>query len=96
MADERDVKGEMLIRREERKLERAREKAEAYEKNMEKTIADLLKQESVKKALAKDAMEATRDQTRRTELFEKAGSGMFKKDDEIITGEFESTRPWED
>ena len=94
MSDE-DTRGRMLIEREERKLERARAKLDAYQKNMEETIANLLKKENVKKALARDAMAATRDPGRRDRIFEQAGEGLFTDDDEVVTGEFEERRPWD-
>lgn len=94
MADN-DARGEMVIRREEAKLERAKAKLEAYQENMEKTIANLLKQERVKKALAADAMDATRNPGRRQEIFDKAGNGLYSRDqEEVVTGE--EPRPWED
>ena len=89
-----DARGESLIRREEAKLERAKAKAKAYEKNMQETIAALLKKENVKKALAKDAMAATRDPSRRDAIFDKAGEGMYNEDREVITGD--EPRPWEE
>jgi hypothetical protein len=84
----------MLIRREEQKLERAKAKLEAYEKTMTDTIASLLKQENNKKALARDAMEATRNPGRRDAMFDKAGGGIYNDDGEVVTGE--EPRPWED
>lgn len=88
-----DSRGESLIRREEAKLERAKAKAEAYENNMRETIASLLKQENVKRALAKDAMAATRDPGRRDAIYDKAGAGTYDDDLEVITGD--EPRPWE-
>jgi hypothetical protein len=88
-----DTRGEMLIRREEAKLERAKAKLEAYEKTMTDTIASLLKQERNKKALARDAMEATRNPGRRDEMLDKADGGIYNDDGEIVTGK--EPRPWE-
>lgn len=88
-----DARGEMLIRREEAKLERAKAKLEAYEKNMTETIASLLKQERNKKAIARDAMEATRNPGRRDTMLDKANGGIYDDDGEVITGD--EPRPWE-
>lgn len=93
MAD-RDVKGEMLIAREERKLERAKAKLEALAENMTKTIAAQLKQEAVKKALAKEAMDATKHPERRERILDIAGSGIYDSDREVVTGR--EPRPWEE
>jgi hypothetical protein len=86
-----EARGEMTIRREERKLERAKAKAEAYEKNMTDTIAAFLKDERNKKSIAQDAIHATKDSSRREEMT-KYTEG-YRNDDEIITGR--EPRPWE-
>ena len=91
--DRQDAQGEMLIRREERKLERDRARAAALEENMKSTIAAFLKDASVRKSLAADAMAATKDPSRRDTIFEKAASGVYKDDLEVITGR--EDRPWE-
>ena len=93
MGRDYDSQNEMVIRREEAKLERAKARAKALEANMEETIADLLKKANVKKVLARDAMRATKDPSRREEIFDKAGGGLYKNDREVITGE--EDRPWE-
>ena len=91
---EEDTRGRMLLEREERKLERAKAKLAATERHMTETIAALLRKENVKRALAKDAMEATRDRNRRDKMFDIAGSGAYNDDqDGIITGD--EPRPWE-
>ena len=89
MADNYDAQNNALIQQEARKLEKARVKAEALEENMEKTLTDLLKQASVKKTLARDAMEATRNPQRREEIFDKASGGLYQDDREVVTGEAE-------
>ena len=95
-----DRQHEMVIQREERKLERARAKADAYEETMTKTIAAYLKDANNRRNVAKDAMLATKDPSRREALFDKAGHGGFfdnKPDgigeDDVITGR--EDRPWE-
>jgi len=88
-----DARGEMLIRREEAKLERSKARAEALEKNMEETIAGFLKRESTKKALAREAMAATNSTGKRDDIFDKAGDGTYSNDREVITGD--EPRPWE-
>lgn len=88
-----DSRGEMLIRREEKKFESAKARAKSYEKNMTETISAFLKDGRIKKSIARDAMEATRDTSRRDAIFEKAGQGLFNQDREIITGN--EPRPWE-
>lgn len=90
-----DPRHEATIRREEARLERAKAKAEAYEKNMTKTLAELLKRDNVKRNLAKDAMAATRDDTgRMQDIYKRAGSGTYDNDREVITGN--EPRPWEE
>ena len=93
MPEDYDRQGEMLIQRESRKLDRDRAKAESLEQNMQKTIASLLKDVSVKKTLAADAMAATKDTRRRDALFDKAQAGAYHDDLEVITGR--EPRPWE-
>lgn len=83
-----------LIDKETRKLERSRAKAEALEESATKTMASLLKQEAVKKTLAKDAMAATKDRSRREEIFDIASGGAYSKDQDVVTGD--EPRPWED
>jgi hypothetical protein len=93
MADH-EARAQITIQREERKLERKKAKAEASEENMKKTLAAMFKNEAQKKALARDAMAATKDNSRRDEIFDKAGAGAYDNDREVITGE--EPRPWED
>lgn len=98
MSDERQ--GEMVIRREERKLDQAKAKLEAYEKNMTDTLAAFLKDARNKKNLAQDAMSATKDPSRRDAMKaaeRSGGSGYFDNKEgeelDIITGL--EDRPWE-
>ena len=96
MSENRDyssMQGEMLIRREEAKLERLKARAKALEENMEETIAGLMKKDHVKRALYRDAMAASEDPGRRNRLFDKAGNGIYTDDGEVITGR--EPRPWE-
>lgn len=86
-----DSRGEMVIRREERRLERDKAKLKSYEQNMTDTIAAFLKDERNKKNIAQDAMHATKDSSRRDEM-NKYVEG-FRRDDEKITGR--EPRPWE-
>lgn len=94
-----DSRGEMVIRREERKLEQAKAKLEAYEKNMTDTIAAFLKDARNKKNLAQDAMSATKDPGRAAAMKAASGggSGFFDNKEgqevDIITGL--EDRPWE-
>jgi hypothetical protein len=88
-----DGRHQLVIERESRKLEQSKARAEALGENMRKTISDTLKQANVKRALAKDAMAATKDPSRREDIFEKAGNGIYNDDLEVITGS--EPRPWE-
>lgn len=63
---EGDARHEAVIRRETAAWERQKARAEASEENFKKTFADLMKQEEVKRALAADAQQATKDPSRRT------------------------------
>lgn len=99
MAKDYDALGEMTLRREEARLERKKAKAEAYKENAAKTLSSLLKQDMVKKSIARDFMEATRNPERHNRrgnnnIFERAVQGSYKEDEELVTG-FEP-RPWED
>lgn len=91
-----DSQNASLINHERTKLEKNKAKAEAFKENMQKTISNLLKQYSVKRSLAKEAMAATDDRSRNLDLFKKAASGVYssKDDADIITGL--EPRPWED
>jgi hypothetical protein len=83
----------MVIQREERKLERDKAKLKAYEQNMTETIAAFLKDARNKKNIAQDAMAATKDPSRRSEM-EKYANGSYDDDREMkITGD--EPRPWE-
>jgi len=77
--DNRDytASNEMLIRREERKHEQLKAKAEAAKANMEESIAAALKQLAVKKALIPDVVEAYEDEhgERLAKIKKIAGSG---------------------
>lgn len=89
-----DQRGRMLIDRESTKLDRAHARAKSLENNMTETIASFMKNKKVKENLAKDAMAATRDPSRRSTIFEKAHGGTFGgNDDETITGD--EPRYWE-
>ncbi len=95
-----DRQHEMVINREERKFEKAKAKAEAYEETMKKTIAAILRDERTSKNVARDAMKATKDPNRREIMSGKAGSGGYfdnKVDgigeEDVITGR--EDRPWE-
>ncbi len=90
---ENDARGEMVIRREERKLERAKAKLKSYEQNMKDTIAAFLKDERNKKNIAQDAMSATKDSSRRDEM-RKYADGTYDADrEDRPTGR--EDRPWE-
>ena len=94
MAKDMQAQHDSVLAREERKFEKAKAKAEAYRENMTETLAGFLKQENNRKALAKDAMQATKDDSRRTKLIKKAGAGIYDDSQEVITGN--EDRPWED
>ncbi len=97
--DNDEARGNMIIQREERKLEKAKAKLEAYEKNMTDTIAAFLKDARNKKSIAQDAMSATKDPSRvaAMQAASGGGSGFFDneegKEQDIITGL--EDRPWE-
>jgi hypothetical protein len=83
-----------MLQREERKLEKLKESVKASGEEVAEKIAALLKDENQKKALARDAMEATRDRSRRDELLGIAQQGAYQRDrDGVITGR--EPRPWE-
>jgi hypothetical protein len=94
MASDYNARHEAVVKREEAKHERKKAKAEAAEQNMTRTLAGLLKQETVKKALAQDAMAATKDESRLKDIHKRAGAGTYDNDREVITGD--EPRPWED
>jgi len=93
MATDYNARHEAVVNRETQKHERQKAKAEAAEQNMTRTLAGLLKQENVKKALARDAMAATRDESRFQDIHKRAGAGTYDNDREVITGD--EPRPWE-
>lgn len=78
---------DMLMRREEAKHERLKQKAEAAQENMQETLAALLKQLAVKKALAPDVLQALEDEDgqRLRKLRDKA-ENWGSKDREVPTG----------
>ena len=88
-----DSRGEMTIRREERRREQAIAKMESYKKNMTETIAAALKDPTSRKNIARDAMRANKDNGGIDRLIKKSGEGAYDNDGEIITGREE--RPWE-
>ncbi len=88
-----DSRGEAVIRREERKLERARASTEAAEQNMTKTIAAFMRDKNTKRAIVKDAIDAKNNPRSRADIMTQAGEGTFQ-DREIVTGD--EPRPWED
>jgi anti-sigma28 factor (negative regulator of flagellin synthesis) len=84
------------MRREERRYEQQRSKAEALEENCKNTLASLMRQDRQKKAVARDMKDATADQDRLERIKKKVegGEGLFFDDDEVITG-IGMDRPWE-
>jgi hypothetical protein len=90
MSEERS--GEMLVRREEAKHEKAKARLRSFEENMKATLTGLLQQENVRKSVAKDLMAATKDPSRVKSIHKKAAEGAYDND-ELVTG-FEE-RPWE-
>ncbi len=95
-----DRQHERVIDREEKKFERAKAKAEAYEQTMVKTIAAYLKDVNTRKNVAQDAMQATKEPSRREAMLDKAGAGGFFDnlpdgigEEDVITG-YED-RSWE-
>jgi len=83
-----DAANERLIAREERKLDRQREKLEATEKHLRKSLAQELSKN--KQAIAKDALNATKDGNRRNTSSDLEG---YLDDGEVVTG-YED-RVWE-
>ena len=92
---EHDAKGQAVINRWAREEERKKARAEASEENFKKTFADTLRQENVKKALAREAKDAVDNPQRRDAIFDQASEGTSRgyNDHEVITGE--EPRPWE-
>mgnify|MGYP003625893426 CR=1 FL=1 len=84
-----DQRGEATLRREERKHERSKAKASSLEANMREQIAAFMSDEGTKKAIAKDAMAATKDPSRKS-TNNNTSQGRFGNSgddfDEIITG----------
>lgn len=99
MAEENyDAAGSAVLRRWERDIERQKARTEAAEKNCKGTLAELLKQENVKRAIAMDAQAATKDPSRRaaSRNIESLKENFISRgyfSDEIITGN--EPRPWE-
>lgn len=94
MSDKYEAQGNAVLRKWEREEERKRAKAEAATENFTKTFANLLKQENVKRALARDAKDATTSQNANRNLMTQAEFGTsLEMDEGEITGMEE--RPWE-
>ncbi len=90
-----DGRHDAVLRKWEREEERKKANAEAAESNFAKTFAAELKKQSVKKALAAEAQNATKNPDARTELMRTAQGGTSRPVDEgEITGM--EDRPWED
>jgi hypothetical protein len=87
-----DAKNEMVIRREEMKLERARAKAESLKENMVKTLDANWRK--VRNQLVQDMREATDDPGRMGRI-KNAVEGSFGG--EIDEGEYTGweSKPWE-
>ena len=92
--DRYEAQGNATLRKWEREEERKQAKAEAASKNFERTIANLLKQENVKKTLARDAKNATTSPNNNQNLMAQAefGTSQFLDEGEITGME---DRPWE-
>jgi hypothetical protein len=86
-----DAANERLLAREERILDRKKEKLEAFERNMKKTIANTFAKN--RQLIAKEALEATKHPDRVDERMRAAGDGAFINSGEIITGR--EKRVWE-
>jgi len=97
MADD-SARHEAVLRKWEREEERKKAKAEASEVNFKKTFADQLKRPEVKRSIAIDAQQATKDPSRVAtsrnldELRNRVSYAGYDSD-EVITGSEE--RPWE-
>jgi hypothetical protein len=96
MADE--ARHEAVLRRWEREIERQRARAGASEENFKKTFADLMRQENIKRSIAMDAQNATRDpsrhaQTRDVEALKDNFINRGYISDEVISGL--EPLPWE-
>lgn len=90
-----DTRGQATLDREERKLDRQKAKASSLEANMREQIAAFMSNETTKKSIAKDAMSATKDPSRKATM-DNTSQGRFGSGDgidEIITGK--EDRPWE-
>jgi hypothetical protein len=87
-----DQAGSRLIAREERKLEKLKNKVEASEEKLTNSLAKAIA--GNKQALAKDALDATKDGSRKDSWSDKTGEyGIYVDDGEVITGREE--RVWE-
>jgi hypothetical protein len=91
--NETDPRDSMTMRREERKWETDKARAEAFQKTMEKTIAAALKDPASRKNIARDAMRANQDHGGIDRLIKKSGEGAYDDDGEIITGR--EPKPWD-
>lgn len=94
MSDEYNARHDAVVAREREKHHRKIAKAEAAEQNMVRTIAGLLKQDNVKRALAPDVIAASKDESRLQEIHKQARGGTHCGEDETITG-IDMSRPWE-
>lgn len=86
-----------VLAEERRKLNRARETAEALENQMTEYIAAVLKSENNKESLGKDGVR-TMEESRRgidpvKDFLRKGDSQRFSTDGEVVTGL--EDRPWE-
>lgn len=91
MATEYDPASVAVVERWRREKERLEAKVEATEQSVEKTLADLLRQENVKRALAMDAQAATKDPSRREntrniDALRDRSVHRGYESDEVITG----------
>ena len=98
MPEQTDRQHEIAMQKYTREHENLKAKAAASEVNFKETFADLLKQESVKRNLAMDAREATRDNTRiapsrNLDSLRENFVNRGYESDEVITGD--EPRPWE-
>lgn len=89
-----EAQANATLRKWEREEEQKKARAEASEKNFVETFANLLKQENVKRALARDAKNATTNPNVNQSLMAQAKYGTSHPMDEgEITGL--EDRPWE-
>jgi hypothetical protein len=87
-----DAAGDRLIAREERKLEKLKNKVEAGEEKLRGSLAKSIALN--RQSVAKDALAATKDGSRKDTWSDKTGEyGIYVDDGEVITGHEE--RVWE-